>query len=126
MQFLSSFAIPLFFTASTLVTARGSQVTITILNEIDRQSGAAAIPADGRSRRVPDLFINTGINCNGQFLGTSAKLTSLADDAHCLIRGNTGGVFLNNSIPLLDLDGNSNAALIEPLSLDNFRVRCWT
>jgi hypothetical protein len=50
----------------------GPYVTITLLNEIDRHSGAASIPADGRFRRVLDLFATTDLDQNGQFFGTSA------------------------------------------------------
>jgi hypothetical protein len=89
---------------------RGPQVTITLLNEIDRHSGAASIPADGRFRRVPDLFATTDLDQNGQFFGTSAQLTQFEDDTHCLIRGIDGdiqhGFYWN--FPETVTDGSSN------------------
>jgi hypothetical protein len=106
--------------------SRGPQVTITLLNEIDRHSGAASIPADGRFRRVPDLFATTDLDQNGQFFGTSAQLTQFEDDAHCLIRGINGDIQLNSSVTLVDLDGNDNVALIKPLVLNGLQIRCRT
>jgi hypothetical protein len=106
--------------------SRGPQVTITLLNEIDRHSGAASIPADGRFRRVPDLFATTDLDQNGQFFGTSAQLTQFEDDTHCLIRGINGDIQLNSSVTLVDLDGNDNVALIKPLVLNGLQIRCRT
>jgi hypothetical protein len=101
------------------------QVNVTITNEIDNQAAAALIPADGHFRRVPDLFADSALDQNGRFFGTSAQLTQFVDDTRCLIRSRTGDLLLNSSAPL-DLDGNPNVALLEPLLLNGFKIRCRT
>jgi hypothetical protein len=99
--------------------SRGPQVTITLLNKIDRHSGAASMPADSRFRRVPDLFATTNLDQNRQFFSTSAQLTQFKDDAHCLICGINSDIQLNSSVTLVNLDSNNNVALIKPLVLNS-------
>ncbi|KAH3938539.1 hypothetical protein HBH98_247130 [Parastagonospora nodorum] len=128
MKTLHQFTIVAAFLGPSISAAstRGRQVTITLLNEIDRHSGEASIPADGRFRKVQDLFATTDLDQNGQFFGTSARLTQFHDDTHCLICGIEGDILLNSSVPLADLDGNPNVALLKPLVLNGLQIRCST
>jgi hypothetical protein len=112
------------FTSGTPTSVPSIAVTIT--NELDGKAGTAPIPGDGRFRRVPDLFANTQLDQNGQFFGTIARLTHFLPGTRCLIRGDAGDLILNSSVPLIDLDGNPNVALLKPLVLNGFQVRCRT
>jgi hypothetical protein len=100
------------------------RVTLSITNEIDSETGVATVPADGHFRHISELFGKTGLKQNGQVLGTSAQLTHALAGIRCLIRSDNGDLVLNSSVPLVDLDGNPNVALLEPLALDDFQVRC--
>jgi hypothetical protein len=126
MKSFYKLAIAVAFLGSSVSAAPASVpgVNITITNEIDNRAAAALIPADGHFRGVPDLFANSALDQNGRFFGTSAQLTHFVDDTRCLIRSSTGDLLLNSSAPLVDLDGNPNVALLEPLLLNGFRIRC--
>jgi hypothetical protein len=127
MKSFSNLAIVIAFCSSSLSatpTSTPPQIAITIINELDNQTASAFIPGDGRLRRVPDLFANTDLDQNGQFFGTSAQLTKFADNTRCLIRSIAGDVHLNTSVPRVDLDGNPNVALLKPLVLNGFQIRC--
>jgi hypothetical protein len=100
------------------------RVTLSITNEIDNQMGAATVPADGHFRRISELFGKTDLKQNGQVLGTSAQLTHAPAGTRCQIRSNNGDLVLNSSVPLVDLDGNPNVALLKPLVLNDFQIRC--
>jgi hypothetical protein len=100
------------------------RITVTIANELDNQKASALIPGDDRFRRVPDLFANTDLDQNGQFFGTSAQLSQFMDGTRCIIRSNIGDLLLNSSVPLIDLDGNPNVALLKPLVLNGVQIRC--
>ncbi|KAF2818134.1 hypothetical protein CC86DRAFT_435291 [Ophiobolus disseminans] len=112
------------YLTATISAAPSGLISIAIQNEFSGKSATVVLPADGRLRRLNDLFANTALNNNGQFFGTSARLVHPVADTTCTIRTNLRNFILNSSKPAVELDGNQNVALLKPVVLNGFQIQC--
>jgi hypothetical protein len=123
-SFLKLAAICASLTATISAVPTSGLIGIIIKNEFNGKTAMASLRADGRFNRFPDLFANTPLDENGQFFGTSAQLVQPNANTKCTIRSSFGDLMLNNSEPVIDLDGNRNVALLKPLVLNGFEIQC--
>jgi hypothetical protein len=128
MKSFRNFAIAITFYSSSIsaTPTPTPRVTVTITNELDNQTGSAFILGDSRLRQISHLFVNTELDQNGQFFGTSARLTQSVDNTRCLIRSIDGDIHFNSSVPLIDLNENANITLLKPIVLNGLQIRCQT
>jgi hypothetical protein len=114
-----------FFGSSLFATlAHIPYITVAVTNGFTRGTVWAAIMANGRLRRIPDLFRHSNIDEDGHIRATSAQFVRFV--RRRLLRVSQGRVccFSNSITPLVVLDGNPDVAFLEPLLLTDFRSQC--
>lgn len=124
MKYSTVIAATLFGTAIIAAPTSQPSITVSLVNEFTGASGQATVPADGEFRNVADLFNNSPIDENGQILASSASLRRFSGNVFCSFNKTGSVIPLNSSTPSVDLDGNANVALLEPLAMNGFQFQC--
>ncbi|PSN59225.1 hypothetical protein BS50DRAFT_261378 [Corynespora cassiicola Philippines] len=124
MKTSTAIASTLLGTVALAAPSRRPLITVSLINEFAGTSGEATVPANGQFHDVPSLFGNSAIDENGQILASSANLTRFVDNVFCSFNKGDRIIAINSQTPSVDLDGNANVALLEPILMNEFQLQC--